>query len=91
MTVKERREEVQEMVKGKSYDDSEYGKFLRRKHIRAAYFACLDHHNFEFFYDMLDCTKVEELKEIISLDEQETKLFGKPFRTAIRKYLRELR
>lgn len=90
MTVKSRRQQVQEMTKDYSYDDSEYGKLLRRKRIRAAYFVCLDHHNFEFFYDMLDCTRVEELKEIIILDEQETKQLGRPFRTAIRRYLRDI-
>lgn len=90
MTVKSRRQQVQEMTKDYSYDDSEYGKLLRRKRIRVAYFVCLDHHNFEFFYDMLDCTRVEELKEIISLDEQETKILGRPFRSAIRRYLRDI-
>lgn len=90
MTVKERRQEVQEMYKYYSYDDSEAGKYVRRRRLRAAYCACLDHNNFEFFNDMLDCTKVEELKEIMSLDEREGGVFGRPFRTAIRKYLREI-
>ena len=91
MTVKERREEVQEMVKNKPYNDSEYSKVHRRIIIRSAFNMCIVHRDMEFFYDMLNCTKVEELKEMLEWDEQRSKIAGRPFRTTIRKYLRELK
>lgn len=78
------------MVKDKPYDDSEYSKSYRRRNIRLAFNACIVHRDMEFFYDMLDCTKIEELKEIIEWDEQHSKLAGRPFRTTIRKYLRDI-
>lgn len=91
MTVKERREAIQELISNKPYDESEFAKYCRRERLKASYEVGMMFGNMEVFQNNLDGTKIEELKEIIDLDEKETRLSGKPYRTAIRKYLRELR